>query len=161
MSDDNKSGEVKKHQIKLNVARLKQADYVRTVHSAAIELGVTREDYLSREFWGHVAAQLKPNDRIEMVAEDGEFFAEVIVVACGRQWAQVAELRFIELTQHENDVRLDDTASGSGDYEVKWSNNADKWRVIRKSDKEVIHKGEATRISAENWLAEYLKALAN
>jgi hypothetical protein len=161
MSEDKQEGRTARA-IKLPPARMRLAEFVRSVHAITPEVGVTREDFKRPDFWGNVSNMLKPNDRIEVVAQDGEFFAEFLVVSCGKQFAKVVELRYVELAEHmpeDNEERFDVNSLAAGDYEIKYGNNEDKFRVIRKSDKEILHKGSATKAEAGKWLDEYLVAM--
>lgn len=147
---------------KLNVGRLTLAEFGRAVYVATPEKGVTLDDMKEPSYWGHIANRLKPNDRIEAVAEDGEFFVEFIVMACGTQWAKVVMLRHVELNGVEEGTdRFDETQVGFEQYDIMWGGNNDKFRVVRKDDNEIVHKGSITKVAAQQWLADYIKALGN
>lgn len=57
--------------------------------------GVTPADVASPDFWAHLAARIGVDDRIEVVAQDGSFDADLRVIAIDgrKQWAQVRVLR--------------------------------------------------------------------
>lgn len=145
---------------KLGAARMKLAEFDRSIFSVSPEQGITLDDMKRPEFWSHVSAKMKPGDRIEVISEDNEWFAELIVISSSRQWAKVSVLRFVELAQDPSLSAFDMNAVENSGFEVKWGGNTDKFRVTRNSDKEVVHRGSSTKAEAERWLVDYLKALA-
>lgn len=141
---------------KLNAPRFKEASYERTVYVATPEAGVTLDEIQKPEFWSHVAAKLKPYDMIEARAEDGSYWAQLLVINCNHLSAHVALLQSCDLNVGEPDQ---DDAAGS-DYEVKWGGPHAKHRVQRKSDGEVLKDGFANKQAATKYLTEHLRALA-
>lgn len=133
---------------KIIAPQFKEAEYIRRVWCASPEQGVTVEDMLVPSFWAHVAKQLRAGDRIEVVAKDGAWFAELFVRSASDNGAKVAVLRAVKLTEEVLAVE-------SEDYEIKYRGNA-KWSVVRKSDKAVLADGQETKEQAAEWLADHL-----
>lgn len=129
--------------------RVKSAEYVRNIFCATPEIGTKYEDVLKPEYWTHVSATLHPTDRIEVLAEDGAWFAELFVVSCGKNWAKVCQLRFVELSESKPDE-----APATGKFYVKWRGDVHKHAVIRFVDKVPVKSGFATAAEAKTWLAE-------
>lgn len=144
--------EDKKESPVLVPGRMKESEFARTLWVVTVEAGVTRNDLTTKEFWAHAAQRLKPYDRIEVRHDEGEFFAEYLVISVGRGYAVVKELDYIEL----QDTTIEEVQNN--DYEVKFKGPVLKWTVIRKADgervKEGMEKGEAY-----SWLAQYLKTI--
>lgn len=140
----------------LDASRLKNAEYERTILVAAPGVGHTMEHMLSPAYWAHVAPKLKPWDRIEVRAEDGTYYAELLVLACDRTWARMHVLRWDDLSTQ--DVSLTEAAAASTKFELAHSPNR-RWHVIRKSDRQVMHENDQTRADAQLWLTEYLKTV--
>lgn len=138
--------------------KLKNSEYERTVYCIGVEPGASLEDVQKPEFWAHVAAQLKPNDRIEVVPHDFAWFAELIVMTCDRTWAKTALLRFVELTGHEVSHEL--RVPLSAGYKVEYKGPTKKHCVIRESDKTIVQEGIALKAEAERWVAEHVQAMA-
>lgn len=137
---------------KLTASRLKQAEFTRTIWSVEVEQDTPFEEITKPEFWAHVAAKLKPLNRIEVFEESGKYWAELIVLSTGKMEARVAVLRKIDLqTPAAAVVDL-------GEHEVNWGGPHQKHRVVRKSDKEVVKDGFGTKEEAQQWLADHLKA---
>lgn len=135
----------------LTADRIKLAEYVRNIFVIVPELNTKLEDMLRPAFWSHVAAKLHPSDRIEVIAEDGTYFAEFYVVSCGRNWAKVSLLRMHELAEDTPEV----TKAVSSEYEVQWAGGQEKARVIRLVDKQVLQAGLSSKKEAAEWLAKY------
>jgi len=143
---------------KLIVPRFKEAAYERQIYQASVEAGVSFEETLKPEFWSHVAARLRHNDRIEVLAEDGEYFGELIVQDVGRLYAKVGVLRFVELGSPAVDPAL--TAAMAPQFVVEYKGPTLKHCVIRKADNEIIQEGISKKGDAELWLSEHQKTIS-
>jgi hypothetical protein len=121
----------------LTITNLKEAEFVRPVYCATIPIGTLPDDLLKPEYWAHVATHLRPWARIEARAEDGTWFADLLVLSVDRTWARVRMLGRYNLTSQ--DVALTQSEQITG-FEVKWRGAA-KWSVIRKADSAVLKEG--------------------
>ncbi|HET7409258.1 MAG TPA: hypothetical protein VFJ13_03595 [Paracoccaceae bacterium] len=137
----------------LTAPRFSAAEFERTVYVATPEHGTPYTDVLKREYWAHVGAMLKPFDRIEVRAEDGTWFAELIVRNAGPLFADVAELRKVDL-----DVAEPPAADSA--FEIKWRGPVLKFGVVRKADGGALKDGFATRDEAARWLLGHTRAIA-
>lgn len=136
-----------KHQ--LNPSRFHGAEYKQNVWVVNAPEEVKREDLTRPDFWSHIASQLRRNDEIKVFAEDGSYFAHILVMGADRTWANVRELAFHKLT------REDITEAVSDDYDVKLR-GPKRWSVIRKSDREVLQENMHTKDDAERWLSHHI-----
>jgi hypothetical protein len=146
------------YQMALMQDKLNQAEYVRSVFAVTLPYGTPFDDIKNPAFWAHTAAKLHPTDRIEVVDEEGTYFAEVMVISCARNWAKVSILRFHELSESIPNAKDDasaDIQDKLGEYTVDWTQNT-RARVIRKSDREVIKENFASKADATKWLASYV-----
>lgn len=139
----------------LNPTRMKEAEFERQTYFAKAHENTHPEDLLDRAYWAHVATRLKPWDKVEVVANDGTWWAEFLVLEAGRTWAKVEMLRHKSLTA--SDVSASQ-ATAMTPYEVVHRGTDSKWSVIRKSDRAVMHEGEETQGGAIDWLNDRLKA---
>lgn len=135
----------------LNPHRLQAAEFVRTVYRVVPEDLTPFEALLDPAYWAHVAAKLRPLDRIEVEAEDGSYTAMLIVRDAGRLFAKVAVLYKVNLDPVEVGASLPIPSN----YFVKFSGPILKWCVVR--DKDRLREGVASRVEAEAWLREHLK----
>lgn len=149
----------KKESRTLMPARIKVQDYAITTYVATAEQGTVKEDFLRPEYWAHIAAKFKPWDQIKVLSDDGTFYGEYMVMSCGRAWAKVYELRFVNLTSSDVSLTQAATQESSG-FIVKWRGHHLKWSVIREKDKEPIKDMMATEQEARVWLDEHLKTVA-
>lgn len=134
-------------------SRVKLTEFARQSHHVVPEEGTKFDDILREEYWAAVAVGFKPGDLIEIHAEDGSFFAELYVRACGRNWAKMALLRKVELEPIE-------AAVASPEFEAAWKGPHRKFAVIRLSDSAIIRDGFETREQAGEYIKSHTKALA-
>jgi hypothetical protein len=144
----------------LNGKRIGNAEHKRTIWDVDAAAGDTLLDLLRPDYWSHVARNLRPKDRIEVICEDNSYFAELYVFEASSNWAKVGLLRYDVFA--ENAAQHGVTAQGTPEYKITHGGNVHKWRVIRTADGECITKNQpfTTQREAEEWLFEYRKALA-
>lgn len=147
--------EVERKVEQLNPTRMKEGQYERTHWVATAHANTQPEDLLKPEYFSHVAAKLRPWDKIEARADDGTWYAEFLVLESGRNWARVVMLTKHNLTSA--DV-AQSQAQAMSKLEIVYRGPHSKWSVIRKADNEVLHEGEETQGGAVNWANERLKA---
>lgn len=119
-----------------------------------VEEGTKLEDVLKQSFLSNVSSQLRPYDKIRVRVDSGEWYAELMVVSCGRLWAKTIPIFTIDLAEKD----ADDTDDADSEYFVKWRGPHLKWCVVRKSDKAPVKEGMESKSEAANWLASYLMA---
>lgn len=141
-----------------------RAEYARADHYVETPQGVTPAHILDPDFWQHIAARFRVNDRIEVVAADGSFDAELRVTAIDprKLWAQV---RLLRICTGEGIAAGRASASGPAPVERPAADHAGyvvepdglgKHRIVQGSD--LIAKGFPDKAAAEAALAN-LKAL--
>lgn len=127
---------------KLLFSRMKTAEYSRTVYQVTPEAETPFDTVISPEYWAHVAHTLNPLDRLEIVPDDFEYFAELMVVGTSTQAAKVVVLR-------KEDIGGKETLPQPGaEYIAKHKGPAWGWCVIRVSDGEVMLKNFSDRQEA-------------
>lgn len=158
--------------------KLAQAEFQRVIYSVTPELGTTILDVLDPKYWVHVAAQLRPRCRIEVLAEDNSWFAELLVASADKTWASVALLRYVDLSGKPKEVgegntegdkvpegaklpegvKLDEfnTALHYVDFVV---GSQSKGRVILREGKVVVKDGFPSKKDAAKWMREHEAAL--
>ncbi|API59521.1 hypothetical protein BSL82_09530 [Tardibacter chloracetimidivorans] len=133
---------------KLSPAKLQAAEHYRTRYAAVVDDGTTVEDLQRPEFWCHVAGRMRQMDVIEVLSEDGSYFAELLVLKTGVGFAKVMLLRKVDLET----PAADDDASL---VQVQWKGPHRKHAVIRKSDGEILKDSFATKVDAETFARDY------
>lgn len=101
-----------------------------------------RDAVLKAEFWVHVAKKIAANSVIHVFARDGSWYAKHLVRFVDGKDVRVHELEFHQLDSL--DLGEDEHAL----YKVEWGGPKHKWRVVRKSDGEVLQHSFATRQAA-------------
>jgi len=134
---------------------LRGAEYERVVHGCYPPKEHTIEDLKKPEYWAAVAGKLRPWNHIEVYAEDGTWYAELLVLAVERAHAVVHVLRHVQL--RTSDVVFTELA-GSAKYEVRHTPSL-RWHIIRKTDGHIVKDGMALRDDALFALQEHLKAV--
>jgi hypothetical protein len=133
------------------IVTVKSGEYGLMSYLAVVTHGATLEDVLKPGYWAYVSDQFKPMiTTIEIVAEDCSWFATLRVIECGRGYARVVKTAY---------TNLDATDRGapkkSIEYTVNYGGPSVMWRVIRKSDDEVIMKDLQNKEEANKWLEDY------
>ena len=144
----------------LKASRFKSAELMRMIYTAVPEHGTEFEEILKPEYWAHVGHTMQPGSRIEVMPEDGSYFAELLVRDCRRLWASVALLRKVDF--HDNEQIASQSAGGVS-YSFQWRGPHAKHAVIRTApagNKDVMKEGFATRDQASVWLATHLSDIA-
>lgn len=129
---------------------LKRQEQVQIVHVAVIPAGVPFDRIKDPEYWVHCSRTLKVYDEIKCRAADNAWVATLLVSKVEPLSVHVWVTHFCAL----------------GDQAVKPAEEAyvvnlggpQRWRVVRVSDGEVVHKGEPTQGDAQKWLDEFLQA---
>ncbi len=130
-------------------------DYARQTFVARPATGTTIEDVLDENYWSHVAKKVNPHDIIEVVPEDGSFYAKLLVTSRGGLWVRVAKLECVSLIAAP--VAAKKPVDG---FEIGWAGPNDKWRVVRKGDKMVVGKNFTSREDADKWLNDHIKEIS-
>lgn len=143
---------------KLNGAgRFKQAEFVRHIFCATPEAGTTIEQLLKPEYWANISEQLKPGYRIEVMPEDGEFFAELVVRSCDRTSATTMPLRVVYLNALPVSVEQP-SVDADPEFYVKFRGPHAKWCVMRKSDNTPVIDRIETQELALREMSDYVKS---
>lgn len=130
--------------------RLQGAEFVKIDYCLSAEAGTTINDIVQPGYWAGVAHKLRPSAKICVYTEDNSFYAELIVLTVSRVDARVAVILHKDLS---DDVRaIDMGGDAAREYEVKWGSPATKYRVIRRSDKEVLCANLASVEAGWAWL---------
>lgn len=154
MTEPNSPVPIKKRPAALTPGRIRPAEAVYRSHFVLVEAGTDRATIFEPTFWAHVAAKLRPLDRLEIMDDEGSWLTMLIVRAVGRQEAVVTELWSANLSGAAAATHV------SVEFEAKWRGHKYKWSAVRLSDKAVMREDMETREEAEAYIRSHLKALA-
>ena len=124
--------------------------------TATVPAGTTLEDVLNPSYFANVASKITIYDRIQVRVDTGEWYAELLVVSCGRVWAKLVPIVKLDLTSKDDD-QLDGEAFEK--FIVQYRGPHLKFCVIRKEDSEPIKEHLQTKVEANTWLAAHVLAL--
>lgn len=141
----------------LDPSRFALDEHVNANWTLTAEAGTSIEDVMNPAFLANVAARLHPYDHIRVRVDTGEWYAELMVLDCGRTWAKLFKLGFYELVKSAENDGLSEGADAQ--YAVKFLGPHKKFCVVRRSDNEVIKEDLRTKTDANLWLSQYVLAL--
>jgi hypothetical protein len=131
------------------------ADYVRQSFRVTPPAGTTLEEMLAPDYWAHVARRMTPYDVIEVVPEDGSFYARLFVLNSDTLWAKVAVLEHVKFGEAASKPAAIDA------FEVKFGGPNAKWRVHNKADNSLVSNDSfQSRQDAEKWIEQHAKVMA-
>jgi hypothetical protein len=131
--------------------QINSSTQVYNLFDAVPQVGTKLEDMLEPKYWEHVASKLRPWDHIEVRAEDGSFYAQLIVQRADRLTADVRPIQFADL----NVGAPSDGDIPSG-YAVDYGGPIAKWRVLTGGT--VVRDGFQQKGSAIQWVVNRGKA---
>lgn len=116
------------------------------------EPGQTLEDFLNPRAWATVAQQVRPWALIDVISEDGLFYARLFVKSTTRQTVHVEVLLHKEMDKATKEREY-------SDYKVEYLGQVKKWCVVRKEDNSTISDGNEAQEDAMRELAQYEKVI--
>lgn len=141
---------------RLNKSSFGVAEFSRQIFLAVIHPETPFEAIFDPFFWTNVAKNINIGDKIEVLAEDNTYYAELIVTNCSPQWVKV------KLLLDKVSLCDDGTAEPDGPevgFDVRWRGPKVKWGVVKKEGNIVLQENLSTRDDAQRWLNEYLKSM--
>lgn len=137
-------------------ARMKGAQYERNEYVLRVEPGTTIDHLLEPAFWAHLGQKFRPFDIIEVIPDDGCFYARLLVVACDRLWAKMHVLEHHDLSMARSEMPMTDNQN----HDVQWKGGTMKFAVIRRNDGAVLKDQFQNPLEGWQWLEGHLKSLA-
>jgi len=137
----------KKTALKLPVPRMKSAEYMRQCHRVTPEAGTPYDAVTEPSYWAHVAQKINPYDKIEVVAEDGAWYAELLVLSVDKMAITVREIVLIDL--HGDSTEDAEGDQEQSDYFSKYRGPHLQWCVMRRSDQACVRDKIQTKVQAQ------------
>lgn len=136
--------------MKILPSSIKPSEYVRTAYAIEVKHGQSFDDFKNPEAWAHISSELKIRDKVELLPEDGSFYAEGIVTGLTKTSVKVYFYLYTELSASQSKNK-------ESPYEIGFAGKH-KWRIVRKSDEAIIQHGfesrEAAQEAADKLLAQ-------
>lgn len=133
--------------------KLLPADHGRVVYTHTPEFETPIAETFKSEYWEHVAKQLRPGDRIEILSADGKDFASLIVRAASRKEVLVGVIEKVTFSAAK-------PLASETPYYVKYRGPSARYSVLSKADDEVIKANFQSEEEAMRWLDNHQKAMA-
>ena len=136
-------------------SRVKLAEHVRNHWHVTAPEGTGAEDVVRPAFWSHVARQMRSLDRIEVVAETGEFYLDLLVEKVDATGVFVTVLNHVvrDAAPAEGDISIDG-------YRIEWKGPHHRFAVIRDADNTRLKDGIQKKTEAIRWAQDHAKAMA-
>lgn len=117
--------------------------------------GDSYKDLFDPTYWALVAPQMVQYDVIEVLREDGSYYAQLLVVGTAKTWTKVKELSYTDLTEGVEKV-----SQAEDEYIVKQKGPVKKFCIIRTKDQKIIREGIQTKAQAFLDLEEFERNMA-
>jgi hypothetical protein len=129
-------------------ARLESAEFSRAIWRAHPEEGTPYETVLSDAYWAHRAREFRAGHKIEVLPDEMNYYAELLVMAAGGNWVSVIELLKVELKPAAVPRR-------QSEYSVAWRGPHRKFAIVRASDGAIVKDGFALEDEAEAAIPQF------
>jgi hypothetical protein len=131
--------------------RVRDAEFERRFLVATPPPGHTLEMVVRPDYWRRVAHKIEPWCRIECRADDASWWAELLVLDSGADYATVHVVNHCRLPE------IDEVATViAADYEVRRRGPYARFAVIRKSDGVVMREGFNLRSQGHDYIRDEL-----
>lgn len=110
------------------------------------------EDVLKPEFWSNVTENTffrHKHNKVSVHWEGGKKYAELYVLSAGHNYAKTAVLGFWDFEKEAPDF---EDFVGEAAYSITWTGPSTQYRVIRKSDDQVMRDGFKTEEQAQEFV---------
>src|SRR4051812_49287367 len=78
---------------------VRQAEHMRTFRFVEVPPAVPIDNLMRPDYWAHCAQMFKPRDRVEAHAQDGSWFAELLVMKVNKHEVYMVPLNIVDLTR--------------------------------------------------------------
>lgn len=105
------------------------------------------------QFWSGVCDMIRSPAEITVMASDGSWKAKVTILHNERNWAKAVVDQWF---QYDNIV----SPMIEDDLKVEHAGPHHKWRVVRRSDGEILSKENPDKETAERWKRNHLQSMS-
>ncbi len=145
--------------VKTNVpqaSRLKLAEFGRNVYQYIAPEGSNVEDYLDRDFWASFSMKFNTRDRIEIVEEFGDWFAEIFIRSLDVNGVDVVLLRKHEIGG------VGPTGGNRGlvdGLHSEWRGEHFRWAAM--DGDQVLRENFVSQSEADKWLRSHAEVISH
>lgn len=139
----------------LGVNGLKIAESVRNLYQITAPAGADPADLIDPAFWVHVARLMRMGDKIEVLAADASWYAELRVMEVGKTSSFGARLAF---TLHPVELKNDRQLPPLNDYEARPYGSV--WHVYKNGTDDPVKVDLPSQEAALKWITSQRRAMA-
>lgn len=139
----------------LGVNGLKIAESVRNLYQITAPAGAKPGDLTDPAFWVHVARLMRMGDKIEVLASDASWYAELRVMEVGKTGSFGARLAF---TLPPVELKNDSQLPALNDYEARPYGSV--WHVYKNGTDDPVKVDLPSQEAALKWITSHRRAMA-
>lgn len=141
----------KKRSVSITPERMSLSEMARQEWVATAEFGTLLTDLTKPEFFAHMAQRMQIYDHVEVIAEDGSWIADLIIMNKGSNWTQ-------NHIKYKHEFKAEEVQQGLNEpeYRISWKGPHLMFCVERIADNARI-KEKMTREEAQLWLRDFEK----
>lgn len=128
-------------------------EFIRNIWAVSVPNETERDDLENPKFWEPIAGKVRIGDHLEVMPEDGAWYALLIV-----RNKEGATIKTGGLLYREFDDAAIPSAKIGADLIVKWRGPVRKFGVVRDSDGAVLKENFTTKGEAFAWASEHDRA---
>ncbi len=136
---------------KAPIGRFELAQHRRNVWRFVLPEGDTLDDALETDYWIHVSQRLTSLDTIEIVPDDGSFYAELLVRSLAFGQVSTGVIRLVKFNEVGESFQAIESQ-----YTVKFKGPHEKWVVLSANGEVLVTKLDNEGV-AHRWLNNYVK----
>jgi hypothetical protein len=140
----------------LKPARFHIHEQVSSRYVAVVPEGMSKDEVMHPQFWTHIAPKVRAYDVIDVRAEDGRYWAQLLVVRASLKEVVVRMYNYVDLDPalaQMEDLKIEGML-------VAWKGAHDKFVVIRDQDKVIVRTGIDSRSQAIQEAIQYARNIA-
>ena len=145
--------------VQLKPKQLSSTEFSRQSLTVIASPGQTIEEIMEPKAWATLAPSVNTWDKIDVIAEDGAYTAELFVVQSSKLWVRTALVRMTRLDGDEEKAEEKKADEVDAPYFAKFRGPVNKWCVVRREDDSNVSTGNLSREDATKMMVEYEKAL--
>ncbi|WP_024301974.1 hypothetical protein [Pseudogulbenkiania sp. MAI-1] len=130
--------------------RCKLNESVNNCWRAVVPNNITREQLILSDLWSVVSQFFNAYDTIRVVDEGRRFYAELLVLNCGRGYAEIIELSF-----HELPAMLTSQEGLPPNFSIDYMGPEKQYQIKRLSDGVIFRDGFASKADAVAYLLSH------
>jgi hypothetical protein len=164
---------------KIKNSEIRREEYATSRWAINVPAGVTLKDLVNPDFYSNVANQLRKNDYVRAIFEDGSYIVDLLVLDVDKKnltpvWAKLIIIHVVDIAKArtfsegiskaadhpaEDEKKEKEEEFSNERFEIKFR-GAKKWSVLRKPDNAVLQENLNSKEEAIKAAQELLATLS-